>query len=319
MENKVNHLLKFISDIFQDSTFEVIHNSLSPTLKHFIVRDSTGEKGFGSDHDYLIAIEKAYSEFIERKTFHELNRMFNQFKTSNGFAAHLNVSNATIASRNELIERDALLLTWHSKTAPYWIECSEIKNLLTNENLELFLNHNKITLKVKFGIIATCNETITCIVSIQGQYKGKRFFYIDTKAGSNLSILINSLLESISFYSHHIDMGLLKKNSYSVRTPVNPMDHFYYYLNSNVDIGWFDKGSSNVYNIPSSQIRNYSLNPQAILGVKQSLNRKVVYSESESMQSYYCGKFNSKDINTTRFRNIFGKNLIFNKQLHPLS
>ncbi len=152
MENQINDLLQFIQEKFVDTRFEVVHNSLSPTLKHFIIKDDLGEKGFGTDHSYLIAIEKAYSEYIERKTFHELHRIFGQFKTSNGFAAHLDPKRARQASVHELIERDAFLLTWHSGIAPYWLTEDELKALLLPENLKINLKHKKLGLKPVFSV-----------------------------------------------------------------------------------------------------------------------------------------------------------------------
>ena len=81
--------------------------------------------------------------------------MFGQFKTSNGFAAHIDSKSAKQSSINELIERDALLLTWHSLTAPYWLTEDEAKTMIFPENLEINSKHKKLGLKLKLGIIAT--------------------------------------------------------------------------------------------------------------------------------------------------------------------
>lgn len=291
---------------------------MSPTLKHFIIKDNIGEKGFGTDHNYHLAIEKAYSEFVERKTFQELHRMFGQFKTSNGFAAHTDSKRAKQSSIYELIERDALLLTWHSKTAPYWLTENEAKALMFPENLEINTAHTKLGFKLNLGIVAKHGKILTCIVKVQGKFKGKDFFYIDTKTGTNLITVSNALIESISFYSHYIGIGHLSKSTNKVHTPKQPMDHFYYYLNHTIDVDWFHKGSSQVMIIPASKISTYILTPEEILGAK-NLKRVVSFSESELMQSYYCGEFNFKNINSNRFHQFFGSKIKYNKQLHPLS
>lgn len=318
MENQINDLLQFISERFPSTRFEVIHNSLSPTLKHFIIKDSIGEKGFGTDHNYDLAIEKAYSEFVERKTFQELHRMFGQFKTSNGFAAHIDSKRAKQSSIHELIERDALLLTWHSQTAPYWLTENEAKALMLPDNLEINSKHKELGLKLNLGIVAKHGEILTCIVKVQGKYKGKDFFYIDTKTGTNLITVSNDLIESISFYSHYIGLGHLSKSRYKVHKPKQPMDHFYYYLSHSIDVNWFHKGSSQVMAIPASKISTYILKPEEILGV-ENLKRVVSFSESDLMQSYYCGEFDLDNINSNRFHQFFGTKIKYNKQLHPLS
>ena len=318
MENQVTNLLQFISKRFPNIRFEVIQNSLSPTLKHFIIKDKNGEKGFGTDHNYHMAIEKAYSEFVERKTFQELNRMFGQFKTSNGFAAHIDSTKAKQSSMHELIERDALLLTWHSQIAPYWLTEEEAKVLMLPENLEINSKHKELGLKLNLGIVAKHKKILTCIAKVEGKFKGKDFFYIDTKTGANLSSVMNALIESISFYSHYIGLGHLNQNIYKTHKPNQPMDHFYYYLNHSIDVEWFHKGSSEVMEIPSRKIRNYIFKPEEIIG-SENLKRIVSFSESDLMQSYYCGEFDLKNINMNRFHQFFGAKIKFNKQLHPLS
>lgn len=318
MENQINDLLQFISERFSSTRFEVIHNSLSPTLKHFVVKDKNGEKGFGTDHNYQLAIEKSYSEFVERKTFQELHRMFGQFKTSNGFAAHIDSKRAKESSINELIERDALLLTWHSQTAPYWLTQEEAKALMLPENLEINSKHKELGLKLSLGIIAKHKKNLTCIAKVEGKFKGKDFFYIDTKTGTNLITVLNALIESISFYSHYIGLGHLGKSTYKVHQPNQPIDHFYYYLNHSIDVKWFHKGSSDVMELPARKISTYILRPEEFLG-GENLKRVVSFSESELMQSYYCGKFDLDNINSNRFEQFFGTKIKYNKQLHPLS
>lgn len=318
MENQISDLLQFITERFPSTRFEVIHNSLSPTLKHFLIKDSIGEKGFGTDHNYQLAIEKAYSEFVERKTFQELNRMFGQFKTSNGFAAHIDFKSAKNASIYELMERDALLLTWHSQTAPYWLTENESKALMLPENLEINSKHKELGFNLSLGILSKHGEILTCIVKVQGKFKGKDFFYIDTKTGTNLVTISNALIEGISFYSHYISLGHLNKNRNKVHNPKQPMDHFYYYLNHSIDVNWFHKGSPHVMIIPASKINTYILRPEEILG-GENLKRIVSFSESELMQSYYCGEFDLENINSNRFHQFFGTKIKYNKQLHPLS
>lgn len=244
--------------------------------------------------------------------------MFGQFKTSNGFAAHIDSKRAKQSSINELIERDALLLTWHSQTAPYWLTEDEAKALILPENLEINSKHKELGLKLSLGIVAKNKKTLTCIAKVEGKFKGKDFFYIDTKTGTNLIAVLNALIESISFYSHYVGLGHIGKSTYKTCKPNQPMDHFYYYLNHSIDVEWFHKSSSEVMEIPANKISTYILKPEEILG-GENLNRIVSFSESSLMQSYYCGKFSMKNINLKRFHQFFDTKIKFNTQLHPLS
>ena len=317
MENKVNDTLQFIKERFPNSKFEIVHNSLSSSLKHFIIKSGT-HKGFGTSHDILESIEKAYSEFIERRTLSELNAMFGNFKTSNGFAAHVNCVKAMMASKNELIERDSLLLCWHSGTPPYWLTSNEIRQLLNIENFEIFKNCMKKGLDLKLGIISQNADVFTCIESAFGKYKKKSFFFIDTKADFSLSGIMNDLVESIAYFAHFILLDNLHFVGKKSKKLISPMDHFYYYLKSDANIDWFKKSSRYVLNFKPIDIKVYTLNPEEILGIKD-LSRDVSFAESDSMQTYYCGHFELKNINTKRFEQVFGTDIIYNKQPHPLA
>ena len=316
MENQINIYLKEIKTNFPNSQFEIIHNSFSRTLKHFVIKDHVGVKGFGTDHNFQTCIEKAYSEYVERKVFYELNSIFNEFKTSNGFAAHLSYDKSKQSSINELIERDAFLICWHGMKAPYWLSSIEIKKVLSNENLELYSNHLKNNLFLSIGIISKSAEIYTVIVKVS--LKDKDYFYIDTKASNNLIKSINDLIEGISFFSHYITLGNFKVKKITRTKIEKPMDHFFYYLTNNHKLKWFHNGNNHIFDIPTLEINTFNINTHDILN-KEHLQRVVTFSESKTMQSYYCGNFNIENLNINRFENIFGRNLKFNKLPHPLS
>lgn len=318
MENKIDVLLEAIKFNFADAQFEITHNSLSKSLKHFVIRSANGNKGFGADHNYTVAIHKAYSEFIERNTFKFLNVSFNDFKTSNGFSAHLTSEEARLNSIYELIERDAFLLSWHSKTAPYWLQMDDYNKLLSISNNEIVKNHTDHNLELQLGIIAKTGQVLTCIAKVSGVYKRKKFFFIDTKSGENLAETLNSLVESVSFFSHHIVMKNVKLRNSNFKIK-NPIDHFFYYLNNtSISTEWFQKGSLEILELPTLKINSYELNAEKILGIR-NLKRKVFLSESEDSQNYYCGFFNMRHINHDRFKKVFGYHFRYNKAVHPLS
>lgn len=316
MENKVNDLLQLIKKSFPDVQFEIIHNSLSPSLKHFIIKDAK-EKGFGSDHDLTIAIEKAYSEFVERKVFRELNKAFKGFETSNGFSAHKYINRSAENSTNEIIERDAFLISWTCQKAPYWIDRNEFSSLLKIENREILNQHTKNKLEINLGLIARTNNVITAVIKINDINKRHSYFYIDTKAGFDLAGLANDLTEGISFYSHFF---LKSDKKLSAKKKLNePIDHFFYYLKEHKGTEWFHKGASNVLDLEMKNIKTYTINPNDILDTQRKVNRVVCFAESNCFQDYYCGKFSQKKINIDRIIETFGKEYPLNKQVHPLS
>ncbi len=313
MEDQVVSFFHSLKEKFPSVNFEVIHNSFSKDLIHFVIRDEN-DRGFGGANSQLLAAQKAYSEFIERKAMGELNSMFGiAFKTSNGFAAHLTYEEAAESSRQEIIERDALLLSWHGKIAPYWVGEAELLPMLSEENKNIYHVHVAHKLELRIGLIAMSEGIYTALGCVKMPNGG---FYIDCKSGAALAGLFDSLVESLTFLSHYIVKGYTK--NLKIKTiPEKPMDHFDYYMKQRSDLDWFFKGSESVYEIPQGLIRTYDCHIDELLGVET--NRVVCYSESLGMQTYYCGKLTKKSYNKTRFESIFGNSFTPNKQVHPLS
>ena len=310
MEDQVKIFFSLIKSRFPTLKFEVIHNSLSSELVHFVLRDHEA-KGFGGAKNQMLAAQKAYSEFVERKSMRELNKMFNSFKTSNGFAAHINRAEAIKSSRYEVIERDAFLLTWHGKSAPYWIGNTELTTLLSPENVEILKLHHKNDLDLQIGVIAISQNIYTAMSCVR---MADNRFYIDTKTGDDLSGVLNALVESISFNSHYMLKGYIGN---SVSSLNKPMDHLDYYLKPRKGLDWFFKGSNNVMEIPLEDIVTMDCYADYLLNT--TTDRFVYYSEAPGMQSYYCGKLLPMNKNKKRFDSIFGKDFEINKQVHPLS
>lgn len=310
MENQVNIFFNTVKSRFPNLKFEVIHNSLSSGLVHFVLRDHEA-KGFGGANNQMLAAQKAYSEFVERKSMHELNKMFKSFTTSNGFAAHVNQAEAIKSSRYEVIERDAFLLTWHGKRAPYWIGNAELATLLIPENFGILKLHKKNNLDLQIGIIAISQNIYTAVSCVR---MTDNRFYIDTKTGDVLPDILNALVESISFNSHYILKGYCRN---SVSTPKKPIDHLDYYLKPRKGLDWFFKGSDNVMELPLEEITTMDCCANDLLNI--TTDRFVYYSEAPGLQKYYCGKLLPVNKNKKRFESVFGKAFDINKQIHPLS
>lgn len=63
-----------------------------------------------------LAVTKAVAEFIERCTLIEYGKVHTEVKTSNGWAAHTNENSAQENAIRELVERDAVLRHWYTRT-----------------------------------------------------------------------------------------------------------------------------------------------------------------------------------------------------------
>lgn len=309
MEDQVIPFFQTVKELFSSMKFEVIYNSFSSDMVHYVLRDHEA-RGFGGANNKILAAQKAYSEFVERKTMSELNKMFKSFKTSNGFAAHVNQNEAIKNSRYEIIERDAILLTWHGKQAPYWIKDQELESMLSSENKSILKLHENYGLDLKLGLVALSEGVYTAIVCVR--LKENRF-YIDSKTGESLFDIFNALIESVTFHSHFMIQGYKGKN---ISLPKKPMDHFDYYLRPKKGLEWFFKGSHEVMELPAEEIITMDCHVDDLLNLKTG--RFVCYSEAPMMQSYYCGLLASNQ-NKERFLKVFGKELKLNKQIHPLA
>lgn len=303
--------------MFPQVKIGIVHNSFSPTLKHFIIKENMKQRGFGSSHNILLALEKAYSEFIERVTLEALYKQFDDFTSSNGFASHVSSHKAYINSREELIERDAFLMCWHAKVGPYWISNADSLRVLSDENKQIFLKHSKLNLQIQIGIVSITGNYITAIGCVRSLGNAD-FFYIDCKTGQNLGEISNLLVESISFHSHYIELGYLKAIKNKKTRLLQPMDHFNYHLKVKHDLTWFFKGSKSVIKLLPEKIETYNCNPEDVLNIAP-INRFVFYSESLGYQNYYCGKPNQQSVNIKRYSRVFSRDKIKNLIPHPLS
>ena len=79
----------------------------------------------GEANDSETAMAKSLSELIERSALLKFGSQY-EAKTSNGWAAHPNRNQAQLNATLELIERDAVLAQWYTKTPFLQIEHQEL-------------------------------------------------------------------------------------------------------------------------------------------------------------------------------------------------
>lgn len=72
--------------------------------------------GFGEGNSSILALQKSIAEGVERLIFKSLKQTSLGTKSSNGWAAHVTANRAETAATMELLERDAVLVHWLTKT-----------------------------------------------------------------------------------------------------------------------------------------------------------------------------------------------------------
>ena len=98
------------------------------------VRTSGGVSGYGyGESDLkLLAVQKSISEAVERSVFTTLSKDDPTLLSSSGWAAHFSADRAQKNARDELLERDAVLLHWLTETPCEKLDPSSLPVFLSN-------------------------------------------------------------------------------------------------------------------------------------------------------------------------------------------
>ena len=134
---------------------------------HFAVKSETFKTcGYGDGISLEQAQIKATYEFIERVVF---KTMGYSSESSSGWAAHTSLAEARLNAKNELIERDAVLLSWLAKCSPRLRKDLKLSSFSkTMEILEFSKQKNYVVLgaivqqassKVLVAVISSCCAT----------------------------------------------------------------------------------------------------------------------------------------------------------------
>lgn len=126
------------------------------------------ETGCGESNSRLLAIEKSVAEAVERTAFRALKGTSFGSANSNGWAAHLTAKKAETAALLELIERDASLVHWLSKTPMLEVDQSSFPNELT-EWARTELRHSKFPiLKILISRLGHLPTATTVLMNTDG-------------------------------------------------------------------------------------------------------------------------------------------------------
>ncbi len=308
MENReidkdISAIKKFVPNL----EVEFGRSRIAPELFKFHIYDDHA-KGFGASFNLFDAFDKARSEYFERSIFQQESKIDSSIRSSSGFACHVGREEAELASLFEVVERDAFLLSWLTKSPPVWIDIDLAKEYAPEIDPSVFKSHG---VDLKIGFVAKVGEIFvatSCIV-IEKSTQSLVRFAIDTSAERNISKALKSVykgalirLESYLFS----DRKLLSQSR-------SPLFHLYSnsdYLTPSV---WFVEGGDNLleYEVPNHHFKHWEIN----------VNTKMyVVHCAADVQTYFCGDSIDAFINFKRIQQIFpGLDLTtLNRTVHPL-
>ena len=316
MEDKVNPTIKTIEEF----TITEHIDTLPKKFYHFSV--SMKEHSFvgsGSSESRSLALKIAINECLERNAFLELLKK-NEVLNTNGFAAHDSEERARESSVCEVLERDAVLISWLSKRAPFWIESAHLSKRV-KQHLTLFETKG---LEIKFGILAILNKRYCCVGYLKGDSSTDYNFGVTLSSSSSkeLDIALLSILKDLRKALLIIESRRSNKlpcflNDFEKQKFKNSAQyHFEYYLDPKnyPKIAWFIGNSESYYEESDITISSRRVFPKII----PPWSFYVFLSSSKNLQNFFLGPFKEENINFERLKRVSSSRRILNKELHYL-
>lgn len=308
-----------LNDVIQLKSYRDI---LSDDFFHIGVTADLGQikqaRGFGSDGNKAIALQKAISELVERIAFLDFGNS-SIVATSNGFAAHPLLDQAINNSVAELIERDVVMTRWMLKIGPTWMEESLVDKIFGKWSSEILPLFGKKYFELKVGVWGSVGIYNVYVMSLKSK-RDNWGFSIATKASPNLEMAMDALIgdcrraatvmESLGHSFGNVPPQISQISS--------PMDHRTYYFNSSKLVGcdWFFESNMEA---PSHEPMPRITTEEIILNIELPWSLKVARSSAPTLQQYFVGYPNSENINFSRLQSLGILGNQINQQLHPLA
>ncbi len=178
------------------------------TVKGYLKSESGKWKVMGSGEEYNeeLAALKAFSEFFERlgglifNIQSEFLKNKERVRSTNGCAAHFSIKKAKEKSYFELIERDAFLSHWYTRTQADKLECPLFMRSFLNKISSLNFNLNF------YNLISADkrSKTILCLIKRE-KYVEERFnVFLGLSSGTNLKkSILKSFDEANRFFNEY--------------------------------------------------------------------------------------------------------------------
>lgn len=284
------------------------HDCLSNDLIHFsVTHPQLSSKGFGTHESEKVAIKIAINECLERQMFHELSNSLGA-KTSTGFAAHNTFEEAAEASLCELLERDAFLCTWLTKTPIHWLEKNTLEPKITNQ-VDIFEFHN---FKINLGQIATSNNRF-CLIGML-TCPNKRFGSVtSTSCNKNITDGLFSICKELRRGASVLINTKFKEND---KPATSASYHFNYYVrNENFKKNFL----IDEIDCKSTPTNDFQINTTPLIPTYHPpWDFFMAYSQSKDVQRFYFNNPQFSNINRRRLRQLWSVGKKLNKHLHPL-
>jgi ribosomal protein S12 methylthiotransferase accessory factor YcaO len=288
---------------------------------HFEVRSELSKiSGWGDDRDSLIALQKAYSEFIERNVYVQKG-----FASTNGLACGSTRELATQSARLEFQERDAVMVTWLAKRPPTWLSDGDFFAVSSPwvQSTRAVIERSGAVLRL--GVLASTTDGIVTVAAIDSRNAAPVTFggVFGFAAAHNLHSGFEHCVREISRYYAHIVArwreGVHPSGNsapLALTDATNPESHFQFLLHPENfhHIEWYFENSNSVLKLPPFIIDVKEIHSQ----VNSWCSLATMHATSAFGQQPFWGTPHPSCINIHRFEQI-GLSPIIRSENHPLA
>lgn len=224
--------------------------------------------GFGESDIEILAVQKAIAEAIERSVLIHQSRIDTTARTSNGWAAHVTLAAAQASARQELLERDSLLLHWFGSVPMDRVLDESLPRTIQRwmkTELALAARYNRLAIFcARFG-----NAPVVTILIHDDEGKG----FLSHSSGATLEGAIERAISEACRLADLHGKGFLNVSDHS--EIVSPDDHALFYAEKECLPEWFFSG------------REISFQDAKAVWREKSAKAELV--DGFSFQSFRCG------------------------------
>lgn len=196
----------------------------------------------GEANSKQMAVTKCLFEYLERLSLVVIresslslkpigrNKLIpnNDVKSSNGFAAHINLEQASLSAIMELLERDTFLFYWFSKSEPI-----AISNIYSKDFLAFDQYYQKHGIKMSLYEMPLYEPLVTFTIVYEIQEADIRLFSFSSHF-NKVDALKKALFEGFRYMQRIIERENYIDEHFVEKLEVNPPieHHYYYYMHS---------------------------------------------------------------------------------------
>ena len=269
--------------------------------------------GRGAAFSEMEAYLRAWGEFVERATFHNVvaRGIVEPPTTSSGFASHTSWERASLAAVAELVERDAFCCSWLLAQPATLIARASLERHLRARGVRRIIDDEGACLR--YGVLGRCMGFVAGIVCIELREK----FAIATAARPSL----DSVLEQLTLEAVFVASGWLA-NEYpsaieTLPESVEPIDHQRYYLErgprSDLAKALIVEGDE-ARELPEFEFQVRELT--ALAPLARCAGYEVAYASTRDAQRLWFGATGPEVVNLDRLSKVAGRRVSFGELRH---